>query len=282
MVIQTSATKIPGYQLSEPSPYLSPRRVSIDRRMNQSTRTWLCVGCGAEMLDTQQPAQWCPSCGAVGLWRAAHRRPLGDTLASRGRTWSAAQVVQTAWTVRSCGATGLPWSAPCLATLTGPPGSGKSTLALQIAAGLSPVLLVSAEESPGPALARRLVLAGMGGRGDVSVVRQLDAGAMADEAAKGGAIVVDSVTATWLQSSDLRALCDAGANLVLGVVQVTKDNRMAGPRALEHEADLVIRVEDGHWTVTKSRFGPAAVTGSIRGVAKDDQPEIPPKTQEVK
>ncbi len=185
----------------------------------------------------------------------------------------------------------MPWAAPALALLVGGAGAGKSTLALQVAAQLSPVLLVSAEEAPGPALARRLVLAGMGKRGDVLVVRNPAVEELAAYARQGGALVVDSVTATKLQPGDLRALLSAGAELVLGTVQVTKAGQPAGTNALIHEADLVLEVQAGAWICTKTRFGPVGAQGQVRGVGRAPDPEpsldtepsaIPiPRAQEV-
>ncbi len=159
--------------------------------MSLSSSIWVCASCGAIIESPARSASWCVSCGCVGLWRHRQRREVGEALAAAERPVTAA-----------------------LALLVGGPGAGTSTLAVQVAAQLSPVLVLSAEEAPGPALARRLVLAGMGQRGDVLVVRNPAVEELAAHARQGGAIVIDSVTATQLQPSDLHALLNAGTELV--------------------------------------------------------------------
>ena len=225
----------------------------------------MCASCTAEIEATDRPRSWCRSCGADGLWVRPQRRRVTDVVSAGARSWTAAEVVRQSWEIQQCPVTGVPWSIPCLLLMYGPPGSGKSTLALQMAAAVPPITIVSAEESPGPALARRLVLAGLGTSSAATIVRDMEAGALVDRARGGGAVVIDSVSATALQSDDLRGLCDAGAHLVVGVVQVTKAGAAAGPNRLIHEADLVLHVEAGTWTCTKSRFGPVGATGEIRG-----------------
>ena len=230
---------------------------------------WACAICTAEVEAQERPRSWCRACGADGMWVRPHRRRVTDVVAAGARAWTSREVVSQNWDVRRCPVTGVPWSIGCLILMYGPPGSGKSTLAVQVAAAVPPITIVSAEESAGPALARRLVLAGLGSSTDATILRDFDARTLVARAARGGAIVVDSVSATSLQASDLRGLCDAGAHMVIGVVQVTKAGRAAGPNKLIHEADLVLHVEGGTWVCEKSRFGPIGRTGAIRGVASE-------------
>lgn len=170
--------------------------------------------------------------------------------------------------------------------LFGEPGVGKSTLALAVlrewARAGREVLLVAAEESAVQVAGRARRL------GDVPEGLQVTTTTRVDEAeslirAGGHAlVVVDSVSAMSDAAlagavgsvSQVRQaaerLCAAakstGTALVL-VGHVTKDGELAGPRALEHVVDTVVRIEgDRHGTLRlvralKHRFGPTGEVG---------------------
>jgi len=177
--------------------------------------------------------------------------------------------------------------------LYGEPGVGKSTLALMalraMAARSTDVLLVAAEES-GPqvaARARRLgpvpatlelatttsvvgAAALLGERRrDLCVVDSISA--MSDDALSS---VVGSVPQVRHAAERLCAVAkDNGSALVL-IGHVTKDGELAGPRALEHLVDTVIRIEgDRHGTLRllraqKHRFGPTGEVGLFEMVSE--------------
>lgn len=228
---------------------------------------WACANCDAESDTKERPKTWCRSCGADGLWVRRTRRRAGEVVAAGARAWTSKDIVGGSWQVRRCGATRVPWASPAVLLLYGRPASGKSTLALQIAAQLRPIVVAAAEEGPGPALARRLVLAGLGTCTNTIILRSFSVDDLVARARQGGAVVVDSVSATTLIAQDLRGLCDAGADMVIAIAQVTKAGLPAGRNALLHEADVAMEVRAGRWTLTKSRFGSPGATGLIRGVA---------------
>ena len=155
----------------------------------------------------------------------------------------------------------------------GPAGSGKSTLACAIAAQRSPVTIASLEESPGPPMARRLSLAGMAHRRDVHVLVKPALHDILDAARAGHAIVVDSITASTLQPDDLRGLTAAGCPLLIGVLHATKAGDFKGSTAYTHEADVVLRVEQGAWTSEKNRYGASGASGVVRGAWGKDGSE---------
>ena len=170
--------------------------------------------------------------------------------------------------------------------LFGEPGVGKSTLALAVLSNLArasrDVLLVASEESAGQ-VARRARRVGAAA-GDIGIVATTEAAVAEDSIhrTRPALVVVDSVSALRDDSvsgsagspSQVRAiaerLCQAakrtGSPLVL-VGHVTKDGELAGPRALEHLVDTVVRVEgDRHGTLRvvralKHRFGPTGEVG---------------------
>jgi predicted ATP-dependent serine protease len=155
----------------------------------------------------------------------------------------------------------------------GPPGSGKSTLALQIISQLSPVVIAALEEGPGPPLARRLSLAGMGARKDVVVHPRPSLGDLLAAAGRGSGIVVDSISLSALQPNDLRGIVDAGCPLLIGVLHATKSGEARGSLSLIHECDVVVKVEHGRWITEKNRYGPSGVSGNVRGVGVEENRE---------
>lgn len=180
--------------------------------------------------------------------------------------------------MRLCAATGLPWCAPAVVALYGPPGAGKSTAALQIAGACGEsVTLAAFETQPGPALAYQLRAAGLQNRRDVTIAPSPSVGELVTAAGKHEVIVLDSLSATTIQASDVRGLCLAGSPMVLAILHVRKDGRHAGTMTILHEADLVLEVSPGGgWECVKSRFGPTGETGQVRGVSRNESAEVSP------
>lgn len=150
----------------------------------------------------------------------------------------------------------------------GEPGGGKSTLAYQIVAQCSPVTIASLEESPGPPMARKLTCAGMQRRRDTHVLVKPGLHDILAAARAGHAILIDSISVSSFQPSDLRGLLDAGAPLLVGVLHSCKNGDYRGPTSTIHECDIVLRVEkNGLWTSEKNRYGASGQTGGIRGIS---------------
>ncbi len=170
--------------------------------------------------------------------------------------------------------------------LFGEPGVGKSTLALgvlrQVALTGVPVILVAAEESAAQVAGRARRL------GPVPEHLAVVASSVVEDAERvlrshrPTLCVVDSISATRDDAlagatgsvgqvrQVAERLCaaarDTGTALLL-VGHVTKDGDLAGPRALEHLVDTVVRVEGDRYgpsrvvRALKHRFGPTGEVG---------------------
>lgn len=224
---------------------------------------WTCYLCLGQ-TEGERPA-WCSACGGVGSFTRPVQRPVADALvaAAAGRPVSARAVAAAGWAVETCAVTGLAFGPGAVLLVHGPPGSGKSTLCAAILGQVTPALIVSLEERPGPALASRLVRAGLADRDDVLVDTSGAIGPMVEMARKGGGVLIDSVTVSSLLPPDLRRIADAGAGLVVAVSQETKAGVARGTLGWAHEADIVIAAAAGRWTLEKSRFQGGGASGGI-------------------
>jgi DNA repair protein RadA/Sms len=188
-----------------------------------------------------------------------------------------------------------------VALIGGEPGIGKSTLLLQAAGALAGagrrVLYVSGEESAAQLKLRgdRLGL----GVGQLLIVAATDVDRLISTAVDSEpvAVIVDSIQAVRCASLDsvpgsVSQVREAAARFVgfakststplLLVGHVTKDDRLAGPRALEHLVDTVIHFEgDRHHAhriirAVKNRFGATDELGVFRmgdaGLVEVDDP----------
>lgn len=170
--------------------------------------------------------------------------------------------------------------------LYGEPGVGKSTLALMalraMAAQSNDVLLIAAEESAPQVASRARRLGPVPAslevatttnvqsaeallrerRRDLCVVDSISA--MSDEALTS---VVGSVSQVRHAAERLCAIAKGTGTALLLIGHVTKDGELAGPRALEHLVDTVVRIEgDRHGSLRllraqKHRFGPTGEVG---------------------
>ena len=263
----------------------------------------VCRECG-----TTSP-RWSGRCSGCGEWNTLDEERSGRSprLATTTTT-SLRDVTSVSASVHSTGVGELDrvlgggFIAGSTTLLYGEPGVGKSTLALMalraLAERASPVVLIAAEESVAQVAqrARRL--------GDVPEGLEVAASTNVDVAEEllrerhPTLCVVDSISA---MSDDAVAsvagsvpqvrhvaerLCgvakETGVALLL-VGHVTKDGELAGPRALEHLVDTVIRIEgERHGTLRllralKHRFGPTGEVGLLE-MAPDGLREMPDAT----
>jgi DNA repair protein RadA/Sms len=261
--------------------------------------THVCRDCG-----TTSP-RWAGRCPGCGEWNTLEATTRGATSPSNATTSALADVDVSDLALRPTGVGefdrvlggGL---APGSSTLLyGEPGVGKSTLALMVLlahATRGSALLIAAEESLAQ-VARRARRLGDVPRGlEVAAVSDLAEAADLVRTRRRDVVVVDSLSAmndaqlggasgsvSQLRHGAERLSQSARAtqsSLVL-VGHVTKDGDLAGPRALEHLVDTVIRIEgDRHGSLRilraqKHRFGPTGEIGLLEMVGSGlrDLPE---------
>jgi len=221
-----------------------------------------CDACGKAVLHV---ARRCPHCGvwgSIGVRRA--RGPVGSLDGARSLVRSTAPVPPLPERLvsgvepldRVLGGGVVVGSS---VAIFAEPGAGKSTLLGQWAGGVAavgPVLYATGEETD-PAVRRRLVRTGSAHDAlfisDVCTVE----GIKADAAHVGAlAVVVDSAqtmvagthragsrASVLLGCAELRAWGKQERIAVVFVCQVTSDGDMAGPKALEHAVDAVLRLD---------------------------------------
>jgi predicted ATP-dependent serine protease len=141
------------------------------------------------------------------------------------------------------------------------------------------VVYWSAEERLGPSVGERLSRLGVH-RPDFFVVGRggtLDDMTRYARKNKVSSVVIDSIQATAVIPGDLRSLisfCRLSALIVTS--QVTKAGDMRGSRELEHEADVIVYVDGGLWTVQKTRYGETGAAGKVAFDARSSRGENVP------
>jgi DNA repair protein RadA/Sms len=227
---------------------------------------------------------------------------------SSGATTCLRDVAATTATVHSTGVGELDrvlgggFIAGSTTLLFGEPGVGKSTLALmslrELAASNTSVLLVAAEESVAQVAQRARRLGDVPEGLEVAASTNVDVAEQLVRERRPTLCVIDSISAMSDESLSSVAgsvpqirhvaerLCsvakETGVALLI-VGHVTKDGELAGPRALEHLVDTVIRIEgDRHGSLRiiralKHRFGPTGEVGLLEMVP-DGLREMPDAT----
>jgi DNA repair protein RadA/Sms len=177
--------------------------------------------------------------------------------------------------------------------LYGEPGVGKSTLALvtlrALALAENDVLLIASEESAPQVASRARRMGDVPPSLHVATTTSVEEACQLLSEGRRALCVVDSVSAmsdATLSSvvgsvpqirhaaERLCAIAKASGTALLLIGHVTKDGELAGPRALEHLVDTVIRIEgDRHGSLRllraqKHRFGPTGEVGLFEMVGE--------------
>jgi len=156
--------------------------------------------------------------------------------------------------------------AGAMAVTYGGPGAGKSTMATKWLDGVKgPVLYVALEEGLGPAVSERLSRLAVR-RSDFHVLSGGNVDDLVEEVVrvKAQAMCLDSVTVSQLLPSEVRQLQEtARLPLLIGTCQVNKAGAAAGVKGWTHEADVVVRVEGGEFTLEKSRYQGTGLQGGV-------------------
>lgn len=132
-----------------------------------------------------------------------------------------------------------------------------------------PALLVAAEEGLGPTLASRLLRCNVK-RADFHVLTRASVDTVVAYAVERKVVtaVVDSVQEGAWTAGELRHLLEVvpTLDLLVSVIQVTKEGLPAGAMALQHECDAHVAAEAMRWRLVKSRYQ------ELAGVGADVQP----------
>ena len=259
----------------------------------------MCASCGA------LSARWVGRCASCGAWNAVAERSAAD---GRNTVPAPTPILSAQIDDGQTMPTGVGeldrvlgggLVAGSTTLLFGEPGVGKSTLALQamrsFAMAGSVVVLVAAEESAAQVARRARRLGPV--PADLAVVATNDVAAAEQviERYRPTLVVVDSVSAlrdegiggsfgsvnqVRAAAERLCAVAKATNTALVLIGHVTKDGELAGPRALEHVVDTVLRIEgDRHGSLRvvralKHRFGPTGEVGLFEMVA-DGLRELP-------
>ncbi len=147
-----------------------------------------------------------------------------------------------------------------LVVLAGPPGCGKSTCALKISANVADqgrkVFYFAGEESKYQARKRAQRIGAESG--NIQISRDLDLNNMLAviDKHRPDLVIIDSMQKITSKEGELNIvklaadrflnLCKALQNVIIMIGQVSKDDRMAGPRIVEHTVDVYLRIDKDH------------------------------------
>jgi predicted ATP-dependent serine protease len=228
-------------------------------------QSWVCLACGRRYADVRT---FCGGCWAQGLIVDVGQR-LPAAVDREPELTSARELARMTWqTIESRRYPEVKLGRGAFVVATGAPGNGKSSLAAGLLDGFpAPVLLLSVEEPPGPTLAGRLLRVGVR-RDDFGVVGHATVDQVVDllRQTKVAALGIDSIQPSMFTARDVRHLLAVVPTLavIVATAQVNADGHIAGVRAVEHEADVVLDVEAMRWRLRKSRYQETGLEGDVR------------------
>lgn len=222
---------------------------------------FVCFKCGATY---QAPTQFCWGC-MKGGFISAKWKPAASSLNQEMEVASTEDIIK-----RQFGSMAVP-SYPgiavgpnCLVMVHGPPGGGKSTMATMWVKGTRAVYL-SAEEGLSATLGNRVRRCNLSRNETIMWISRCSVDGLLQvvEEFRARWLVIDSIPMTSFRPDHLRLIATNKVRGLVAVQQSTKAGDAAGSQAFLHEADVVIRVEHGKWTIEKSRFQSCGVSGPV-------------------
>jgi len=154
-----------------------------------------------------------------------------------------------------------------ITAIVGAPGQFKTTLGLKIISCLRPSLMFAFEETFSETLADRLRHLEI--RFDdlfIEVPSSVREAYGMIDVLKPRALLVDSLRASTFTMFDFVHLAQARNLIILIIQHLTKDGKVGGEIGIEYDADVVLRLSDGKWKLTKSRFQ-ELTSGAVKEVA---------------
>ncbi len=220
-----------------------------------------CAGCGTR---SSRLTEWCLNCARSGLICARTWRPVDKILPPTPglNAKSLAAMDQKIFRVGNYPDLFLGPGACVLGH--GPPGAMKSTWALRVCESLRPALYFPLEEGISPVLAGRLRRLEIRSEDIVFEMPRTLAGVFAAvEAHSPFCIVLDSIQCSTLSPEDVLSLARSRQGVVLAICQERKDGGLKGNNSWPHLADCVVKIDEGKWSVEKSRYQACNAGGSV-------------------
>ncbi len=209
---------------------------------------------------------WCWVCMSSDCVMRLPKRPRSE-MQHTPRRATARELAAAAWTmVESKPYPEVRFLSGAFALLYGGPGAGKSTMGMKLLDGIDgPVLYAAIEEGLGPAVAERCSRLAVR-RADFHLVSGGNVDHLAEEVrqTQAKALCLDSVTVAQFLPREVRQLQESTKlPLLVGTAQVNKAGQVAGLKGWTHEADVVLSLDEGGFTLEKSRYQPVGIQGEV-------------------
>jgi predicted ATP-dependent serine protease len=222
-----------------------------------------CIDCGALF---ERHSTSCGNCFETGcIVQVAHRAPAA--IDSIPEVTDAESLVKCRWDeVRAEAYPELRIGRDALLAVSGGQGEGKTTWLLRLLDSVAGTVVCCAGETGiGPQLGEHLSRLGIHRAGFRLVGRaSLDWLHAFVTQTSAVALGLDSVTALQLESDECRHLvATTPLRLVVAVAQLNASGQVCGKRALLHEADVHVEIEQFQWRIAKSRYQPSGLVGDV-------------------